>query len=92
MTLANLLISSETQEKLRRQAKFIDNLVPGELYKTKEVQCCLEYANRERNGSRTTAIYVDEHGNQYSFLKLRREENMKYIGQWLLGFDFVHLI
>lgn len=81
MTLANFMMSSETQAKLRRQGNFIEGLVVGETYKIKEIECCLEYANRERNGSRTTAIYLDEHGNQYSFLKLRgnNRELMKYL-------------
>ncbi len=84
MSLENIFLSSELQSKLRRQANFISNLVPGELYKTKEVECCLEYANRERNGPRTVAIYSDENGNQYSFLKLRnKRELMKYLNSAL---------
>ncbi len=82
MTLVNFLMSSETREKLRRQTRFVSNLVPGELYKTQEVQCCLEYLNRDKNNSRMTLIYSDEYGNKYFFLKPRRcgvEGKVKYL-------------
>ena len=75
MSLTNFLMSSETQEKLRRQTRFVSNLVPGESYKTQEVQCCLEYLNRDRKDSRTTLIYADEQGNRYFFLKLKGQKN-----------------
>jgi len=68
-------MSSETAEKLRRQTRFVSNLVLGESYKTEEVQCCLEYLNRDKNDSRTTLIYADEQGNKYFFLKLKGQKS-----------------
>jgi len=80
MKLENFLMSSETQEKLRKQTNFISHLIPGELYPAREVQCCLEYLNVEKNSKRTINVFSDEHGNKYFFLKLKggKNEFLKY--------------
>ena len=81
MTLINLLLSSETQDKLRRQERFVGNLVHGKEYGINEIKCCLEYVGRKRSASKIIVAYSDEDGKLYSFLKLRNDKRglMKYV-------------
>ena len=80
MSLANFMMSSETRDKLRRQAKFVENLVIGEIYKIHEIQCCLEPFNGKGKDRRAMTVYLDEGGNKYSFYILKGEQigNARY--------------
>ena len=84
MTLTNFMMSSETRDKLRRQSNFVENLVLGKMYKINEIQCCLEPIDKDGKDRRAMMFYLDEVGNKYSFLKLRKQrELMKYLNSAL---------